>query len=245
MTSDGGRRVATKGGALLITDRMVQSLPTPPEALFDPQFWRRSGTALRAERGRGSAWFVSRGDEEWALRHYRRGGWIAARFSFDRYLWLGEARVRAFMEWRLLAMLLARGLPVPEAVGAAYRRGWLTYRCDLLTRRIAGAGPLSDLLAAAPLAPALWHDVGALVARFHRAGVDHADLNAHNILVDAQGALHLIDFDRCRIRGGPGGAWRERNLARLRRSLIKVASGLAGSRFGAPEWAALLRGYRG
>jgi len=245
MTSDGGRRVATQGGALLMAQVEARSLPVPPESLFDPEFWRRTGTLIRAERGRGSAWFVARGGEEWALRHYRRGGWIASRFSFDRYLWLGEARVRSFVEWRLLEGLAAQGLPVPQAVGAAYGRGWFTYRCDLLTRRIRGAAPLSDALGAGPLAPACWHAVGALVARFHRAGVDHADLNAHNILMAADGSLHLIDFDRCRLRTGAARAWRRRNLARLRRSFAKVTLGLPPARFGAAEWAEVMRGYDG
>jgi 3-deoxy-D-manno-octulosonic acid kinase len=146
------------------------------------------------------------------------------------------------VEWRLLRKLAASGLPVPQAVGAAYDRGLLTYRCDLLTRRIPGAAPLSDALAAAALPAARWGSVGGLVARFHRAGVDHADLNAHNILMDADGAMHLIDFDRCRIRAGAG-AWRRRNLERLRRSLDKVTAGLPEGRFGVAQWGELMRGY--
>jgi 3-deoxy-D-manno-octulosonic acid kinase len=59
------------------------------------------------------------------------------------------------------------------------------------------------------------------VARFHRAGLDHADFNAHNILFDATGHGWLIDFDRGRIRI-PETRWRERNLARLQRSLLKL-----------------------
>ncbi len=243
MTSDGGRRVATEDGALLLAERLAGPLPERPGSLFDPQFWSRAGTRVATDRGRGSAWFVSRNGEEWALRHYRRGGWIAARFSLDRYLWLGEARVRSFVEWRLLRQLAASGLPVPQAVGAAYERGLLTYRCDLLTRRIPAAAPLSDALVAAALPAARWEAVGRLVARFHRAGVDHADLNAHNILMDPDGAMHLIDFDRCRIRAEGAGAWRRRNLERLRRSLDKVTAGLPDGRFGAAEWRQLMRGY--
>src|SRR5690606_39607229 len=61
-----------------------------------------------------------------------------------------------------------------------------------------------------------------LVARFHREGLDHVDLNAHNILFDEAGKGWMIDFDRCRMHI-PATAWRERNLARLQRSLRKVA----------------------
>ena len=65
-----------------------------------------------------------------------------------------------------------------------------------------------------------WEDAGQLVARFHRAGVDHADLNAHNILFDAQGRGWMIDFDRAQLRI-PATPWREGNLQRLQRSLRK------------------------
>ena len=67
-----------------------------------------------------------------------------------------------------------------------------------------------------------WDAAGALVARFHRQGLDHADLNAHNLLFDDQGRGWMIDFDRSRLRI-PATGWREANLARLQRSLHKRA----------------------
>ena len=60
-----------------------------------------------------------------------------------------------------------------------------------------------------------------LVARFHRAGVDHADLNAHNLLFNPQGKGWMIDFDRGALRI-PATRWRENNLMRLQRSLLKL-----------------------
>ncbi|MEE7561082.1 3-deoxy-D-manno-octulosonic acid kinase, partial [Xanthomonas sp. Kuri4-2] len=66
-----------------------------------------------------------------------------------------------------------------------------------------------------------WEETGRLIARFHRAGLDHADLNAHNILFDGNHQGWLIDFDRGVLRI-PATRWRERNLARLQRSLVKL-----------------------
>jgi 3-deoxy-D-manno-octulosonic acid kinase len=83
--------------------------------------------------------------------------------------------------------------------------------------------------------------MGTAIAQFHRTGVDHADLNAHNILIDASDRVHLIDFDRARLRRP--GRWRERNLARLRRSLDKLAAGGSG-RFAEADWQRLLAAYR-
>jgi 3-deoxy-D-manno-octulosonic acid kinase len=241
MSDDGGRRVATSAGAMLIGAGSLAPFEAGGEALFSPEFWQARGALTPAARGRGSAWFIAAQPFDWALRHYRRGGRLAAHISLDRFLWSGEARVRSFVEWRLLDKLQQRGLPVPEPIGARYRRGWFTYRCDLITRRIADASPLSDLLAADRLAAAQWRSLGATIARFHAAGVDHADLNAHNILLAPGGVFSIIDFDRGRLR--LPGAWRSANLRRLQRSLRKVSATLPGGRYVASDWHELLAGY--
>jgi 3-deoxy-D-manno-octulosonic acid kinase len=73
-----------------------------------------------------------------------------------------------------------------------------------------------------------WRSVGRTIARFHAHGVHHADLNANNILLGADGPaneqtnrqIFVLDFDRGRIEAR--GAWEGRVLARLRRSLEKL-----------------------
>jgi 3-deoxy-D-manno-octulosonic acid kinase len=117
----------------------------------------------------------------------------------------------------------------------------LRYRADLLTRRIEGAQTLADRLAQASLGPVLAQRVGRTIARLHAANVWHADLNAHNILIDSNDAVWLIDFDRGRLRK-PKLAWQQANLARLRRSLDKLgAKRLEG--FDAQFWHPLLAAY--
>ena len=76
---------------------------------------------------------------------------------------------------------------------------------------------------------ALGQPVAEVIARMHGLGVWHADLNAYNILLDAQGKAWLIDFDRGR-QGGISARACAANLARLRRSLQKVG-GAAGETF--------------
>jgi 3-deoxy-D-manno-octulosonic acid kinase len=175
------------------------------------------------------------------LRHYRRGGLIA-RLSHDRYVWSGEDRVRAFAEWRLLFYLAQRGLSVPTPVAAFFRRAGLTYRCDLITQRIGHAEALSAALASTALGEPVWRAIGAAVARLHRHGVDHADLNAHNILLDENSAVSVIDFDRGRLRAP--GAWTSSNLSRLQRSLTKIAAGLPPDRYTPESWRHLMAGYQ-
>lgn len=216
-------------------------LETAGETLFDPDYWRSRGELVAVSGGRGAAWFISCGVHQWALRHFRRGGYIA-RVSQDRYIWTGEVRVRAFAEWRLLAALNQCGLPVPQPVAARYRRSGLSYRCDLITRRIPDARPLSAVLSQEAVPESVWRAVGAAVARLHRAGVDHADLNAHNILLDSRGRVSVIDFDRGRLRRD--GPWTAGNLRRLHRSLGKIARVLPSERFSDAAWDWLLAGYR-
>ena len=244
-----GRRMATASGAILadaaladaaLADAAGAGGSSSLEPLFEPQFWAGRGGISPAGGGRGAAWFIDHGTERWVLRHYRRGGFVA-RLSEDGYLWTGEARVRAFAEYRLLAELAARGMPVPEPVAARYQRRGPWYRCDLITRRIPGAASLSGVLAAAPLADASWSLVGSTIARLHIAGVDHADLNAHNILLDGRGAVSVVDFDRSRVRRP--GAWAARNLRRLHRSLAKISAALPEDRFSEEAWRRVLTGY--
>ncbi len=236
--TNGGRRIATATGAMLadpacLGNQALESL----ESMFDPEYWRSRCELIAASGGRGSAWFVASGERQWVLRHFRRGGWIA-RLSSDRYVWAGEDRVRAFAEWRLLELMAQRGLPVPIPIAARYQRSGLWYRCDLITQRIMDANPLSAVLAQGNASQATWRAVGAAVAKLHRAGVDHADLNAHNILLDARGFISVIDFDRGRLR--PPGAWTSRNLRRLQRSLAKISCGSSQDE----SWNWFLEGYQ-
>ncbi len=216
--------------------------PVADERWFDPQQWSPAGTAERMAGGRGSVVFLRDSVRRWVLRHYRRGGAVASLLD-DRYLWTGEERTRAFREWRLLKRLEAWQLPVPRAVAARYRRQALFYRADLITEELPATATLAQTLESAPLDEPRWRAVGACLRRFHEHGVQHADLNAHNILLGRDGGVHLLDFDRGRLR--KRGAWEDNVLARLHRSLVKVTQVLPPERFGDANWRALLAGYGG
>jgi 3-deoxy-D-manno-octulosonic acid kinase len=175
------------------------------------------------------------------LRHYRRGGWIA-RWWTDRYLWRAASLTRSFIEWHLLYVMHRAGLPVPKPIAACYRRtGRYSYSADLLTERIAGVSSLATRLASAPLPLSSWIAIGRCLRRFHRDGVCHADLNAHNVLLDDAQDVWLVDFDRGRLRRP--GLWCDGNLVRLRRSIEKISDALPPERFSEADWAALLSGY--
>jgi len=199
------------------------SSPTHPlsTALFEAAYWRARHLVVGEAPGRGSSLFLqARDDEQWVLRPYQRGGLIA-KLSQQRYVWLGVERTRAFREVRLTAALYEQGLPVPRPVACCVTRFGLTYEAALLTVRIPGARALASLLTNGEADEALLKRVGAMIKRFHQAGLDHVDLNARNILVDETGKPWLIDLDRCRLR--PPGKWQASNLQRLERSVVKFA----------------------
>ncbi len=210
-------RHARQGRAGFVFD--AACLPAVDADLFDPD-----NPALRAQAvgqgGRQAAWFVHGSFGAAVLRHYRRGG-LMARLNADRYLWLGLRACRAWAEFHLLADMHALGLAVPRPLAAAWWRQGLGYRAALLTARIDGACALAGL-ATGPVDAALAQRVAQAILAMHAAGFWHADLNAYNILCDAQAQVWLIDFDKGRRRR-PAASWRRANLARLRRSLVKLA----------------------
>jgi 3-deoxy-D-manno-octulosonic acid kinase len=233
--SAGYQHRQTSDGELLIADAVADAFSP---SWFDPAPAGAGGL----HGGRGSVAVVETAVGPLVRRDYLRGG-LPRHLSRDAYLWTGASRTRAFREFRLLLQLNAAGLPVPAPVVARCRRRGLVYRATLLMRLIPAARTLGQRLAAgadpaATLGPAL-----AAVARLHACGVWHADLNADNVLLDADGKVWLIDFDRARTLA-PGHRRLGRNLDRLLRSLRKrmpppVLAGIES------VWPKLLRDYRG
>jgi 3-deoxy-D-manno-octulosonic acid kinase len=208
---------------------------------FSPDYWRERGALRTQSGGRGGVAVVDTPAGEAVLRHYRRGGMVA-RLLGDRYLFTGRRRTRSDREFRLLVELERRGLPVSPPLAARFVRHGFRYSADLMTLRIPQAATLAERLQQGAFTLALAGQVGVLIARFHREGAWHADLNAHNILVAPDG-LYLIDFDRGRLRGVSRG-WRHANLDRLKRSLVKLgARDRVGDTFDTVLWPALVEHY--
>lgn len=183
--------------------------------------------------GRGSAWRLNVNGQAAVLRRYRRGG-LMARVNRDLYWWRGERKTRAYREFTLMARLAQAGLPVPCPMAAmACTVSGLFYRASILTRFVEHVGALCEVNA-----PPAWYQAGQVIARLHRAGVWHADLNVHNILVGADNQVWLIDFDRAR-EGVTDGTQLQGNLSRLLRSVRKVCPELEQG-----LWPVLLDGYK-
>lgn len=181
---------------------------------------------FRPEGGRGDLAVVPAGPVgEAVVRPFRRGGLV--RHLLHRRYFLGA---RALRELVLTRRLGRRGVPVADPLAAVHARRRPGYGAALVTRRVTGARPAGELLAApaahGPEDPRrdVLTRMGVGVGRLHAAGGVHPDLNVHNFLIPSRGSAPavILDFDRARAftDGAPRllARW---NLRRLRRSLRK------------------------
>ena len=190
------------------------------ERFFQAQYWAEQKQILGQAQGRGTTWFFKWHHHEYVLRHYRRGGFIG-KFLNDQYLYTGLPRSYPWREWHLLDRPYQSNLPVPKPAACQIIQHKFYYTADLITHKIPNTLSLAQHLKQNPLSDDLWHNIGETLKLFHEHNVYHADLNAHNILLDNKGKVWLIDFHkssqkkmtprRCQI-----------NLERLERSLLKL-----------------------
>ncbi len=210
---------------------------------FDPVFWQQQDRIVGSAKGRGTTWFIRSKDlfgVNVALRHYYRGG-LFGKIIKDQYPFWGLNKTRSFAEFLLLKKMYDSGLPVPQPIAARVVKSGLYYRADLLSERIENAQDLTTLLQKSPLAPPHWQAIGRLIRQLHDLQICHTDLNAHNILWQAESQQPwLIDFDKCFEKQGAG--WKKGNLQRLYRSFQKEIKRM-GILFSEGNWANLLKGY--
>lgn len=229
----------TLTGAILYDKAIINQIS---EDHFTANGWRHSEvlTGKLGSGGRGNTMFVGNVPRQFVLRHFRRGGLIG-KFVRDHYFWSSEEKTRSFAEWRILAKMAEHDLCVPRPAAARYIRFGTFYTADIITVRIPGVRPLSEVIAEAPQDAAFWASIGAAIHHFHDVGVYHADMNAYNLQIDGDGKLWMLDFDRGRLM--QPGSWQQQTLNRLHRSLQKIRTLDPKIHFRTPQWAALLEGY--
>jgi 3-deoxy-D-manno-octulosonic acid kinase len=216
--------------------------PQGSSDFFDPEYWQRANCITGQAKGRGTTYFFHYQEQDYVLRHYRRGGLIG-KILKDRYLFSTVQHTRPWQELHLLTHMKSIGLPCPTPVGAKIQRHLLSYRADLITLRIPQAQDLHHHLQSSPLTKEIWQKIGRTIKRFHHAQIYHHDLNVRNIMLDDQDNIWLIDFDKCAIRKGE--QWKNENLSRLRRSFDKEKARTSDEfYFDQTQWTYLLAGYQ-
>ena len=209
--------------------------------IFEGSYWLAENAVLGTAHGRGTTYFVQHQSEQWVLRHYYRGGIIGKLFN-DGFIYLGMSRTRAAQEYRLLKKMYQLHLPVPEPIAYRVERHGGYYCCDLITARITNSSDLVDILSKEPIASQQWLAIGKCIAQFHKHGIYHHDLNSHNILIDNENKVWIIDFDRGQQRAVKQ-QWQQANLARLERSFRKELSRLDTFYWRESDWQLLIEGY--
>lgn len=216
--------------------------------MLSPDYWQQAMAVTGSAQGRGTTWFVKYKDnpcaeeKHWVLRHYYRGGLIGKLIN-DSYWFTGYCKTRAAQEFSLLTQMQQLALPAPKPIAYRVRRCGLFYRADLLSSRIEQAQDLVAILAEQSLEDHLWEKIGATIKRFHTHNIYHHDLNAHNILLNAQQEVFLIDFDRGEIRTSKQASWQAANMARLQRSFLKELAQLPQFHFSEHHWNTLQAAY--
>ncbi|MBW3533734.1 MAG: hypothetical protein KY453_00735 [Gemmatimonadetes bacterium] len=205
-------------------------------------------------RGRGPVYAFATAGGRWVVRRCRRGGAMAPLLG-ERFLRTGPPR--PLLEMAASEEARKRGIPTPDVLAAAVYPDGPFYRGDVVTEYVAESRDLASLLfgADAPEAGAVaraavedpevreaaLRDAGYMLARMARAGVEHPDLNAKNVLLEWHGervSALLVDLDRVRVHP-PGAALSAGAMhRRLARSLRKFERA-AGRRLTRSEWAAL------
>lgn len=215
-----------------------------PEDLFS-RHSASSPSAVTDSQGRGTVVFFEHAHNSLVLKRYHRGG-LLGRLIKNTYIFNGLNRTRMWREFELLAAMRELGLPVPKPVAVRCERSYMfCYQGQIIAERIANSRTLADILCTENLSEKTWEAIGMVIRRFHRHLIEHADLNAGNILLNNQGQIFLIDFDKS-IKHEPGSdRWCAGNLNRLRRSLNKWKSRVPGFHFEPRHWEAFEKGYQG
>lgn len=195
-----------------------QLLKEPVEKAFDAEYWQNTGKVIGSATGRGTTWFVQTETVDAALRHYRRGG-LFGKLVADSYWFSGWEKTRSYQEFQLLQQLRESGVNVPRPIAARAIRTCFTYKADLLSEKVANARDLVAILQQTPICTEMYQKIGREIRKMHNAQINHTDLNIHNILIDEQQQVWIIDFDKCYQQSGD--SWKQGNLERLKRSFIK------------------------
>jgi 3-deoxy-D-manno-octulosonic acid kinase len=234
----------SRGHHIILPSQTAVTLSDINSRWFDASYWQSKNRISGQSTGRNITWFIQAPSKaakmDWVLRHYYRGG-LVAKISNDCYFFNGLTKTRAYREVNLLQEMISLKLPVPRPIAARVIKKSFFYHADLLMEKLEGED-LVHCLKKEALAESVWENIGKTIALFHNNGIYHADLNAHNILLDSNNKVWLIDFDRCKKRPIQR-QWQNSNMNRLIRSFSKERSIDKSIWFQDNDWLFLKNGY--
>ncbi|MFT6269938.1 MAG: 3-deoxy-D-manno-octulosonic acid kinase [Alphaproteobacteria bacterium] len=210
---------------------------------FNADFLQQKELVTRTAQGRGTVYFFSLGNKELVLRHYKRGG-LVAKLSNDKFIFNTISNTRCYEELSVLQHLHSKNVNVPSPIAGKVTRKGIFYTADIITEVIPNTIELHEVLQSEPVSLSTWHEIGTQLKKMHNAQVFHGDINVKNVLLNrptGPQAIHLLDFDKCEIRQGDD--WKEANLARFKRSLLKQAGKFKHYYYHQNDWDQMLIAY--
>ena len=222
-----------------ISDHVLSSFD---ENWFDYPCSNPELSATNWKSGRSPVSKLTNNGRNLICRHYFRGG-LPARLTRDKFIFCGLENCRSYRELELLLLMRELNLPVPEPIAARCIVQGLVYSADIIITEIPHAETLAQVLAGRSLSSSEWQKIGNIIYQFHINDIQHVDLNANNILIDKNGEIFLIDFDRC-SRKKYSEQWAKSNLNRLKRSLMKFKSADPSFNFIDDNFSQLIMGYQ-
>ncbi|MEL0659638.1 3-deoxy-D-manno-octulosonic acid kinase [Psychromonas arctica] len=228
--------IQSQGAYTIYNEKLIDDV----SECFEPQYWQNKAKVIGSAQGRGTTWFVELDSIQAALRHYRRGG-LFGKIVSDSYFFTGYQKARSIAEFHLLNHLQGQGVNVPTPIAANVKRCGFLYQADILSEKIPDATDLVDLLQQRKLTKHEYLNIGKEIKKLHQAQVNHTDLNIHNILLDKNGRVWIIDFDKCYQQVGED--WKEVNLQRLLRSFRKELK-KRSINWNEADWQSLILSYK-
>lgn len=231
----------TKDGSHTIIQNSAFSYVTNKQ-WFDSDYWHKADAITGHAKGRATTWFFKFQQHEFVLRHYYRGGLIG-KVVKDVYMGKELKDSRAYKEFKLLQYISTLHLPAPKPLAAhVVKKASYFYQADLITERIPNTKDLHKYLTKYLLTSDVWEQIGRVIAQFHNHGIYHDDLNIHNILIDNEKNIWLIDFDKGEVKA-PAPDWQRENLSRLLRSFKKEKHLNMDLNWKRNDWNQLMSGY--
>ncbi len=129
------------------------------------------------------------------IKHYRRGGLIR---HLNKELYVRCGKPRPQREYEMLERVRRLGVSSPQPLLWAVR-GRFVYRAFLITRKIERHRSLTDIGRHEPARcqKAILKTAGQIRLLIEN-GIHHVDLHPGNVLVDENGQVFIIDFDKAR-----------------------------------------------
>ncbi len=128
------------------------------------------------------------------IKPYLRGGLIRY-FNKNTYIKLHRP-IRSENEFNMLIMAKQAGINVPLPL-AYISRGSLFYKTWLITKKIDQCESFADIsLKNKKQTVKIFHEISKTIKQLIKSRIYHVDLHPGNVLIDADGKNHIIDFDK-------------------------------------------------